>query len=87
MCNAGAARLFDEADRPQLWAAASSAMAAPTTVPALLPTRARTRVTATVTLMYDGGAVVAALAHVGTPSSVRITRWTLTCARCSASWG
>jgi hypothetical protein len=26
MCNAGAARLFDEADRPQLWAAASSAV-------------------------------------------------------------
>jgi DNA-binding CsgD family transcriptional regulator len=69
MCNARAARLFDEADRPQLWAAASSAMAAPTTVPALLPTRARTRVPATVTPVYDHGAVVAALAHVGTPST------------------
>jgi DNA-binding CsgD family transcriptional regulator/transcriptional regulator of acetoin/glycerol metabolism len=75
MCNAGAARLFDEADRPQLWAAASSAMAAPTTVPALLPTRARTRVPATVTPVYDDGAVVAALAHVGTPRTTSAEAW------------
>jgi DNA-binding CsgD family transcriptional regulator len=75
MCNAGAARLFDEADRPQLWAAASSAMAAPTTVPALLPTRARTRVPATVTPVYDDSAVVAALAHVGTPSTTSADAW------------
>jgi DNA-binding CsgD family transcriptional regulator len=75
VCNAGAARLFDEADRPQLWAAASSAMVAPTTVPALLPTRARTRVPATVTPVYDDGAVVAALAHVGTPSRTSADAW------------
>jgi DNA-binding CsgD family transcriptional regulator len=75
MCNAGAARLFDEADRPQLWAAASSALAAPTTVLALLPTRARTRVPATVTPVCDDGAVVAALAHVGTPSTTSADAW------------
>lgn len=69
LCNAGAARLFDEVDRPQLWAAAWGAMATPITVPASLPTRARTRVPATVTPVYHDGAVVAALAHVGTPGT------------------
>jgi DNA-binding CsgD family transcriptional regulator len=69
MCNAGAARLFVAADRPQLWAAASSAIDESATVPALFPTRAGTRVPATVTPVYDDGAVVAALAHVGTPST------------------
>lgn len=66
MCNARAARLFDQRDRPSLWAAAKRC-GNPVDAPGVqLATRSGASVLATVTpLRGDDGGIAAALVHIG----------------------
>jgi DNA-binding CsgD family transcriptional regulator len=81
MCNAGAARLFDEGDHASLWATASRAAESHDTGAVPLLTRSGEPILTTVTPMENGGVVTAALVEA-CPKKASPGAW-----RYSLGWG